>query len=207
MSGFDWDGAYRRLAELGRLLEREKAPPQAEVRRVLRERAAALAAPPRNQAAAPRANLIVFRVGDERFAIDTRQVDEVGAVPALTELPVSSPLHLGLFNYRGLVYPLIDLRPLVGAAAEPRCTGAFFLLVETRGSAIAIAADAVDALHRADESDVAYAAEGEALHSAVLGTVHGTTVLVDAHRIAADARLVINDRPIARSQNEGRSRS
>jgi purine-binding chemotaxis protein CheW len=89
---------------------------RAEDRAVLRARAAALA----RAAAAPRHgetfSAVVFMLGDERYALDTRVVLQVGVLRELTPLPgARAPLH-GVTQWRGDVLTVLDLRAVLGAS-------------------------------------------------------------------------------------------
>lgn len=63
--------------------------------------------------------LLVFQLGDSRFALDVHAIVEV--VPFVKLEPVAhAPAYVGgLFNYRGEMVPVIDLRRLV---QEQPCT-------------------------------------------------------------------------------------
>ena len=52
---------------------------------------------------------VVFQVGSERFAIDTTSITEV--VPCIPARPVPSAPHAlrGVIEYRGAVFPVLDL--------------------------------------------------------------------------------------------------
>lgn len=57
---------------------------------------------------------ILFHIGKDRYAIDSRQVKEVVPMVDLKKLP-QAPAHIaGLFRYRGRVVPVIDLCALIG---------------------------------------------------------------------------------------------
>jgi purine-binding chemotaxis protein CheW len=96
-------------------LAEARAPRQAQ-RALLRARAKALARAPRDAAADRKVfQAVVFALGDERYALDTRHVLRVDVLSALTPLPgAGSPLH-GLTQWRGDVLTLLDLRRALGA--------------------------------------------------------------------------------------------
>lgn len=88
---------------------------------LLRERARALARPvrtPDTAAAGDTFQAVVFSLGDERYAIDTRHVLRVEVLRQLTPLPgAAAPLH-GLTQWRGDVLTLLDLRSVLGASLK-----------------------------------------------------------------------------------------
>jgi len=55
-----------------------------------------------------------FWIGDAEFALPVSAIREVvNETDAVSDLPLSPPFLLGLFNVRGLIIPLIDLRILL----------------------------------------------------------------------------------------------
>ncbi|VVE58368.1 Chemotaxis protein CheW [Pandoraea iniqua] len=70
-----------------------------------------------------------FHLGDVEFALPIAALQEVVNYPSrITPVPLSPPFLLGLFNLRGTLIPIVDLKPLlsissgVGAGAQARVT-------------------------------------------------------------------------------------
>ncbi len=61
---------------------------------------------------------VVFELDDDRFAIPLASVVETESVPHVTPLPGLPESIRGVFNLRGEILPLIDLRLLVGLPAS-----------------------------------------------------------------------------------------
>ncbi len=53
---------------------------------------------------------VVFRVGDEEFAVDIKRVKEIIRVREATRIPRTPSYIQGVINLRGDVIPVIDLR-------------------------------------------------------------------------------------------------
>lgn len=64
---------------------------------------------------------LLLRLGSERYALDARRIVEVVPMVALRPLPHALPYVAGLFDYRGVLVPVIDLCRLT----SPRNCGAF----------------------------------------------------------------------------------
>jgi chemotaxis methyl-accepting protein methylase/chemotaxis signal transduction protein len=155
-----------------------RTAPVDDLEHVLHERALALAAP---LAAAPDVDareLVVFRAGSERYAIDAVDIEEAIEVTEVTPLPGLPPFYRGLIIHQGVVYSLIDIRPLTGAPAGDEFVPAHAILFLSDERAVAIAAESLESFVRTDPA--AIASEGIAL--------------LDVHRLLGDARLVIDDR-------------
>ena len=77
----------------------------------LLEKRAALLARPHSDASSAEllVQVILFHIGDDACAIETRYVSEVSGVPEVTPLP-DVPRHIaGVANLRGSVLPVVDL--------------------------------------------------------------------------------------------------
>lgn len=64
---------------------------------------------------------LLLRLGTERYALDARRIVEVVPMVNLKPLPHAMPYVAGLFDYRGVLVPVIDLCRLTTA----RNCGAF----------------------------------------------------------------------------------
>ena len=90
------------------------------------------------------ARLLVFRVGNERFAVELAAVHEVIEAPTLQPVPDAPPSLLGITILRGALVAIHDLRPLLRAGGG---TFGGALLFERDGRTIGLAIDDVyDAL-------------------------------------------------------------
>lgn len=84
----------------------------------------------RVRARAGRGELFVFAVGDERFAVDVRAVEEVVEAPVIQPIPGMPPAVAGAARFRGQVMAVVRAAPLLGVEGGPGGT----LLVMRRGT-------------------------------------------------------------------------
>jgi chemotaxis-related protein WspB len=63
--------------------------------------------------------VLTFQIGDDRLALDIRRVREVVPRVRLDRAASSPPWLAGLFVYRGMAVPVIDLHKLLGAGECP----------------------------------------------------------------------------------------
>lgn len=178
----------------------------AELRRVLRERAHAMAAPPPAEASTDFVDLVVFRLGDERYAIEAEAAREAIVISAVTILPGAPVCYRGLISHHGAVYPLLDIRSLLNAAPGDDAPPAEAVLIESDEYTVAICADSVESLahiERGSIAEVRSAADGSGV-SSVRGVTGDSIVVLDVHILLADARLIIDDRtPISDQSLKG----
>jgi chemotaxis-related protein WspD len=134
-----------------RLLERE-APPG-----YLAAWARALSAAPAAARAADRV-AAVFRLGDERFALDASVVREVHVPRAVHRVPGrTNEIFRGIVALRGELHLCADLHGLLGCARAPEGTRtpARMVVIGRPGEAWAFEADEVKDVQRFDPSGVA----------------------------------------------------
>jgi chemotaxis-related protein WspB len=53
--------------------------------------------------------LLQFQAGSERYGLDVSQVVEVSSLVSLRPIPHAPPEAAGVFNYRGILTPVVDL--------------------------------------------------------------------------------------------------
>ncbi len=162
---------------------------------VLRQRARALAQPAEAAPLPDGLELLVFRVGSERWAMETRHVREVLPLRGLTPLPGTPPFVHGIVNVRGRVSAVLDLRRLFGLPEHGLGDLHRIVLVEHDGSRFGLLAGLDVGVRR-----VPLAQLGPAPHPPDGGaaawlrgmTPDGLAVL-DIERVCNDPRMLVDD--------------
>src|SRR5688572_4081798 len=93
--------------------------PPGKLAELLVQRAAALAAEPPAQLSGELVQLLAFWLGDEQYAFEIKAVRSIHALSALTPVPRTPAFIKGLFNARGQIIPVVELRLLLEVAASP----------------------------------------------------------------------------------------
>ncbi len=76
--------------------------------------------------------LLLFRISDNRYALDATEVVEVVPLVELKLIPQAPAFVAGLFDYRGTAVPVIDLCQLgSGRSCQPRMTSRIILITYT----------------------------------------------------------------------------
>jgi purine-binding chemotaxis protein CheW len=162
---------------------------------IFERRAEALAAAPPSDAPDDTFDALVFCLGTELFAFSGKDVLEVRPLGWLTRLAGTPACIAGLINVRGRIVPVIDLRPLIGLPSEEGpCMSV--VLVSHRDSAVGILTTdrpTVRLLRAADlKEPPAPALLGLGVDpSSVRGITPGPVVVLDAERLLADSRLIV----------------
>jgi purine-binding chemotaxis protein CheW len=104
--------------------------------------------------------LVVFKLAGEQFAAPITRVREILRPVRPTRMPRAAAFVRGLFNLRGQVLPLLDLRGRLGLAAAPAAPAnakenkSRVVVVEAAGEALGIQVDEVIEVLRCQEEDL-----------------------------------------------------
>jgi len=110
-AAIDWAEVRARLDAAQAAGEQAWTPGPDETKRILRERALALAAEPgRTQSLAQSIEVVEFLLAHEHYAVESSHVREVHPLENLTPLPCTPAFVLGIVNLRGEIVSVIDLR-------------------------------------------------------------------------------------------------
>ncbi len=96
--------------------------------------------------------MIVFRLGDEHFALDITKVREVTEMQNPVPVPKSPQFVLGLVNIRGNVIPIVSLKRRLGIGGDE--TGALLLLIEDNGRVAGVKVDELYGTKRVNEKRI-----------------------------------------------------
>lgn len=95
--------------------------------------------------------VIVVRLGGSRYALPMSSVAEVGRPPSLTRVPGLPAWLAGVANWRGRVLAIIDLRPLLTAAAAPLDRRARLVVLNRGGVPVGLLTEGVEGTEQLDE--------------------------------------------------------
>lgn len=163
-----------------------------------RRRTVALEAarPTLQQASEPDLAFLGFTLAGQSYGLPLDAVVEVAAVPkAISELPRTEAVLLGVCDYRGQVLPVLSARGLLGLAGD--AAGGRFVVVRIGGERIGLVVDEVNAIVRASVDRLSKAPSlfnrggGEARIDTVLRLADGRGILaiLTADRLFADERV------------------
>jgi purine-binding chemotaxis protein CheW len=88
--------------------------------------------------------LITFILGEEKYGLDILKVRELISFPdGLTRIPRMPDFIIGMFNLRGLVIPVMDLRKKFNMPGEERHEFSVIIIVDVQEKNIGLTVDAV----------------------------------------------------------------
>lgn len=97
--------------------------------------------------------LVVFKLGNEEYALGISGVREIIRSEKVTRIPESSERVEGIINVRGEVVVVIDLRKWFEIPVDSE-EGTAIIIVEHQGSLVGLIVDSLSEVLRVTESDV-----------------------------------------------------
>ena len=99
--------------------------------------------------------LITFILGEEKYGLNILKVRELISFPeGLTRIPGVPDYIIGMFNLRGLVIPVMDLRSKFNMSGEERHEFSVIIIVEVDNKSIGITVDSVSDVIFVKEDDI-----------------------------------------------------
>lgn len=167
----------------------------ANARELLRERARTLARPIAPLITSASRNVVVFSLGDERYAIETRFVFSAQRMTEVFPLPGAGPHVLGLTSLQGELLVMFDLRVLLGTRRPARTDATRMLVLGDKNPELAIIVDAVhdvQELHASDLFEVPAAlSDGDKAY--LCAVTKDAVSLFDTLALLADPRLYVDE--------------
>jgi purine-binding chemotaxis protein CheW len=142
----DWEGVRARLQRIQESLERVNLRSEEDTARLFNERAQRLAQPPANVSDARIGNaalLMVFRLGDERYAVPLSDVAEVIREAKVTPIPGAHRSIAGVIQVRGEIRPVYALPHELGRSESAEGSRGGIILIGNAGQQFGIRVDEV----------------------------------------------------------------
>ncbi|OIQ92230.1 chemotaxis protein CheW [mine drainage metagenome] len=192
----DWRELERRMEASRVAVERIWAPTAEDTRRILRERARALAreAVPAETADAS-IEVIEFLLAHERYAIASEYVRGVDPLEDLTPLPCTPPFVLGIVNVRGEILSVIDLKKFFDLPEKGLTDLNKVIVLESANMVFGIVADAISGVRRILRADIQLSLPTLTgiREDYLLGVTAERVVILDAEKLLTDGKLIVQE--------------
>jgi chemotaxis signal transduction protein len=142
----DWKEVHRRIARSEALLEEALTPVPRRVEEILGRRAARLARRPAEYSASPALRVMVLRLGEERYGIETKELAEVTPLTGCIAVPGSMPHILGVIQLRGELCAVASLCKLIGVAETGDGASSVVVFLRSAAGRIGLRMDGVEEL-------------------------------------------------------------
>lgn len=96
--------------------------------------------------------IVVFKLGDEHFAVETDRVQSINDIMSITRVPKAPKYIKGLINLRGSIKSLVDLNLLLNVSHEKEQNNIIILTVEDEE--IGILVDEVEEVLDIEEKNI-----------------------------------------------------
>jgi purine-binding chemotaxis protein CheW len=103
------------------------------------------------QGMATKRQLVVFRIGDEEFAVDIRLTKEIVVMREITSIPQTLAFVEGVMNLRGNLVPVLDLRKRLRAGRVEAHSERRIIIALLDGKQMGLIVDAASEVVRASE--------------------------------------------------------
>ncbi|MGA1862700.1 chemotaxis protein CheW [Deferribacter thermophilus] len=97
---------------------------------------------------------VVFKLQQEKYAIDIMKVDEIIRMMEITKIPKADYYIEGIINLRGKVIPVIDLKKKFGLDLKEYDKFTRIMVVDIRGKKIGFIVDEVEEVMRIDDDSI-----------------------------------------------------
>jgi chemotaxis signal transduction protein len=98
--------------------------------------------------------LVTFMLKDEEFGFDIMSVQEIIRPPKLSKVPRTPAYVEGIANLRGVVLPIIDMRPRFGMDHAEDTDGTRVLVIDVGGVKIGLRVDRVKQVTNVSQADM-----------------------------------------------------
>jgi purine-binding chemotaxis protein CheW len=170
-----------------------------QVRRILEQRARALARPLATEEPDGALDLVVVVLGPERYGIDIRSVREVQPLHGLTSVPGVPAWWAGVVNIRGTLYPVLDPRPRLSlpAQAEAEAEERKVVLVRNGGVYVGLLVDDAPGVSRVPAREIRPPLAGtvDADRPMVRGVTPDLLTILDVGAMLNDPSLAVQQQP------------
>ncbi|RLT43566.1 MAG: purine-binding chemotaxis protein CheW [Chloroflexi bacterium] len=146
----------------------------------------------------PEEHLVVFTLGNERYAVDIGDLWEINTMQTITHVPRAPHFIEGVINLRGEIIPVMDLRKRLGLDARAYDRSSRIMVTQTSHNRLGLIVDSVQEVWKVSSNLIKPAAEqgaliDEAFVRGVAQKEQELIVLIDLQRLLGeDEQQTIN---------------
>jgi len=139
--------------------------------------------------------VLEFRLAQERYAVESRYVQEVHPLKELTPLPCTPPFVVGIVNVRGRIVPVLDLKRFLDLPEKGLTDLHRVILVRGQDFEVGLLADVVVGVRSIpiDSLQPSLPTLTGVRNEYLKGVTAERLVLVDLQRVLSDPRIIVHD--------------
>src|SRR5258706_4402051 len=152
---------------------------------------------------APKREFLTCRLGDETYAVDILQVQEIREVNEVTRVPHVAPFVRGVINLRGAIVPIVDLGLMFGFPEPAKLAGASAIVLDVDHRLVGLVVSSVsDVLQLADDE---IAPTPELGSRAIAAAIAGIGTRREANGVRSSSVLLLDVDYVMRRVREDRA--
>jgi purine-binding chemotaxis protein CheW len=190
----DWSEVRQRLDAVRETVERDWMPTPDKKKRILKDRARALAqAPKGEEASGEHIDVLEFMLAYEKYAVESRYVREVYPLKDLTPLPCVSPFVLGIINVRGQIVSVIDVKKFFDLPEKGLTDLNKVIIIHNDAMEFGVLADVILGMRRIALGDIqpSLPTLTGIREQYLKGVTPEGVVLLDAEKLLGDKNIVV----------------
>jgi purine-binding chemotaxis protein CheW len=181
-AGIDWEQVQSRLRASEQALEAALTESPERIEAAYRQRAVRLASVQGDRgplsAGLP---VLVFRLAQERYAIELEEMSEALPFARCTRVPGSPPQFRGVMNLRGEIRAVLDLAALLALPENGDRDSGFVLMLHRRGGEIGLKVDSIEELREIRPEELSIPTQG----NYIKGIASGALMLLNVEAVLA----------------------
>ena len=188
------NGGNSDLSLLNRLVDIHLSEDQ--IKEVLDIRAATLAQTAgEEQEESAVSQYVSFKLGQERYALEVRLVEEIQLIKELTRIPCTPAFVYGAVNVRGRILPVIDIKSFFGLTPVGLTPTSKIIVVEAGELQLGVIADQVDEVMdiHVDEIKTQIETLSGSSEEFIKGVTDDAVIILDMAKLAQDKRMIIRE--------------
>lgn len=192
----DWSEVHRRLDAAQIALERGLAPTSEEKKRILKQRAKALAREPEAEEGAQEyLEVVEFSLAYEKYGIESSYVREVYPLTEITPLPGTPAFVLGIVNIRGQILSVIDLKKFFDLPEKGLTDLNKVIILRNDGMEFGVLADAILSVRLVPLKEIqpSLPTLTDIRADYLKGVTRERLIVLEAAKILSDRRMIVHD--------------
>lgn len=191
-----WSEIHGRLESARLALEKGPTQSEEEKKRILRDRARALAREPQHEeTVTERLEILEFLLAYEKYGVETAYVREVYPLKELTPLPCASPFVLGIINVRGQIVSVIDIKKFFDLPEKGLTDLNKVIIIHNDAMEFGILADVILGMRRIALRDIqpSLPTLTGVREQYLKGVTPERVVILDAEKLLTDKNIVVHE--------------
>lgn len=128
--------------------------------------------------------VVIFKLGDEQFAVETAKVQGINDIMEITRVPKAPYYIKGLINLRGNVISLLDINLLLNIDKEQEVEQSNIIILNMEDEHIGITVDEVDEVLEVDEDSIEKADDNKRTYvKGIINFKNRVVTLIDIDKV------------------------